>query len=198
MTPENRSVPSEAARAEQEVRRSRFIADLIPVSDRAAAEYQITQRRNEHPRASHVVYAFILGPARSEISGMSDDGEPKGTAGRPIMEILKGSGLTNTLITVVRYYGGTKLGTGGLVRAYGDAARAVIRNVPRTLYAVLQEFSVTVPYDLHRPVRHLLEEFQAEVRKESFLEQVELVVAVDQERRESLDAALKDLSRGKM
>lgn len=196
MGPDQRSVPTGPVRAEDEVRRSRFLAELTPVPDRESAEAEIARRRREHPQASHVVYAFITGSARSEVSGMSDDGEPRGTAGRPVMEILKGSGLTNTLITVVRYYGGTNLGTGGLVRAYGDAARRVIAGAERRPFRILREYTLEVPYDLHRPVRTILEEFRVEIRGERFTEQVEMVIACDEDYRESLEGALRNVSRG--
>lgn len=112
--------------AELVVKRSRFLGRLEPVFDRPAVERALDNRRAMHPDAGHVVYAFLLGPTRSEDAGVSDAGEPRGTAGRPIMDILRGNSVRNCLLTVVRYFGGTKLGTGGLVKAYGDTARALI------------------------------------------------------------------------
>ena len=134
----------EGAAADIEVKRSKFIAEafvlgnlegasLPPGRSRAAPGFStpptardILKRQKERYRdASHVVHAFIAGEA-GEIRGMSDDGEPGGTAARPIMDILAGTRCTNILLTVTRYFGGTLLGTGGLVRAYGNAARAVL------------------------------------------------------------------------
>ncbi len=188
--------PAGSAHAEITVKRSRFIADLTPAEDRSAAEHTIDQRRREHPQASHVVYAFLTGGNRSEIAGMSDDGEPKGTAGRPVLEILKGSDLTNTVITVVRYFGGTKLGTGGLVRAYGDAAREVLHQVPRTPYRVLQEYRVVVSYEVYQPVHTLLLEAGGEIREESFTEDVEIRVALADDVIAATTTSLHNVSRG--
>jgi uncharacterized YigZ family protein len=188
--------PADSARTEIIVRRSRFIADLTPVEDRSAAERTIDTRREEHPQASHVVYAFHTGGSHSEISGMSDDGEPRGTAGRPVLEILKGSNLTNTLITVVRYFGGTKLGTGGLVRAYGDAARAAIALVNRVPYRLLQEYRVVVSYELYQPVHTLLVEAGGEVEEERFTDQVEIRVFLPTDAAAKTNTQLQNVSRG--
>jgi putative IMPACT (imprinted ancient) family translation regulator len=138
------NVVLEGAVAGIEVKHSKFIAEAfvlgslegaslppgrsqaLPVSSTPpTARVIIKQQKERYRDASHVVHAFIAGEA-GEIRGMSDDGEPGGTAARPIMDILAGAHCTNILITVTRYFGGTLLGTGGLVRAYGDAARAVL------------------------------------------------------------------------
>src|ERR671921_1142335 len=91
-----------------------------------------TYIRAEMPDAAHHVYAYIVGHGATTTLGMSDDGEPSGTAGRPVMAVLKGSGLGDVALVITRYFGGTLLGTGGLVRAYGDAAKAVLAILPRT------------------------------------------------------------------
>lgn len=189
-------IPEKATRAELTIRRSKFIADLITVPNRRTAEEAIQFRRAEHPNADHVVYAYITGDSRSEVSGMSDDGEPRGTAGRPVHEILKGSGLTNTIITVVRYFGGTKLGTGGLVRAYGDAARAALEQVTRIPYRILKDYRMVVPYDLYQAVRQILTDNGGEILKEQFLEQVYVVVSLEERLVGVLNGDLKDVSRG--
>ncbi|HSG29611.1 MAG TPA: YigZ family protein, partial [Candidatus Krumholzibacterium sp.] len=125
-----KTIPEGRFECEMTVRNSKFIGLGVPVSDPEEAREIIRDTRETHPGCSHVVYAFITGGARTEVSGMSDDGEPKGTAGRPVMEILKGSGIVDVLLMVVRYFGGTKLGTGGLVKAYGDCAREVVEGLP--------------------------------------------------------------------
>lgn len=128
--------------AEVEVRRSRFIAVAIPVADREAALAEVARLRAEHPDANHVCWALLAGGH----SGMSDDGEPSGTAGRPILEVLRHHDLDGVLAAVVRYFGGVKLGAGGLVRAYTDAIAAalvdapVVERVPETQLTVLAEY----------------------------------------------------------
>jgi uncharacterized YigZ family protein len=111
------------ADAEVEVRRSRFLCVLRHVEDETAARAVVAEQRSAHHDARHHCSAFVLGP-RSEVQRSSDDGEPAGTAGAPMLEVLRGAGLSDTAVVVTRWFGGTLLGAGGLVRAYGDAARA--------------------------------------------------------------------------
>ncbi|ERK72238.1 IMPACT family protein [Leifsonia aquatica] len=131
------------AQAELEVRRSRFLAVALPVSGREEATEQIARLRAEHPGANHVCWALLAGGH----SGMSDDGEPSGTAGRPILEVLRHHDLEDVLGAVVRYFGGVKLGAGGLVRAYTDAIATalldaeVIERIPETTLAVTANYA---------------------------------------------------------
>jgi uncharacterized YigZ family protein len=111
--------------AEIEVSRSRFLAEASRVSTEEEARAVIERIRREHPDASHHCTAFVLGPGRA-IERSNDDGEPSGTAGAPILDALRGHALTDTLVVVTRWFGGTLLGTGGLARAYGDVARAAL------------------------------------------------------------------------
>ncbi len=119
------------------IKRSRFIADVAPVSDEVAARAHIAAIRKQQHAARHVCWAWRLGP-EGAISRSSDDGEPSGSAGRPILQSIEGADLTDVVVAVTRYFGGTKLGVGGLVRAYGEAAaeglaRAeVLTIVPKT------------------------------------------------------------------
>lgn len=98
------------------IKNSRFISEAFIVTNQADARERLRQQKIRYSDATHVCHAFIVGP-NAETSGMSDDGEPSGTAGRPMLDVIKGSGITNILVTVTRYFGGTLLGTGGLVHA---------------------------------------------------------------------------------
>jgi uncharacterized YigZ family protein len=160
-------VPTGSAAAEIEIRRSRFLAVAAHAPDENAARERIDQQAQEHPDASHVVYAFVLGPS-GDVFGMSDAGEPKGTAGRPVLEVLKGSGITNVALTVVRYFGGTKLGTGGLVRAYTQAAQECLASLPTEVMTPRSGFRVCCPYDAYERVRRILDEAQAVIDAEEF------------------------------
>ncbi len=177
-------------------RGSRFIARLEPLSDSGQLKDRLTERRSEHSTASHVVYAFAAGVPSPTVEGCSDDGEPHGTAGRPVLDAIGYARLTNTLITVVRYFGGTKLGTGGLVRAYGDAARRVIadatvrRCVPRT------DFRLSVPYELYDAVKKACTREGVDIVDEDFGERVRLTLSVERTLIEQLDADLLDRSGG--
>jgi uncharacterized YigZ family protein len=113
------------ASAEQIIERSRFIAHAKPVSDRAEAEEFIAEIKSRYKDATHNVPAMVIGD-KSQIQWASDDGEPQGTSGAPIVQMLVGEGLTNLVIVVTRYFGGIKLGTGGLVRAYTSSAKLVL------------------------------------------------------------------------
>lgn len=110
--------------SELEVRRNRFLGYVLPVDDREAALAELARLRSEHPGAAHVCWALLAGGQ----SGMSDDGEPSGTAGRPILEVLRHHELDGVLAAVVRYFGGVKLGAGGLVRAYTEATATALAN----------------------------------------------------------------------
>jgi len=189
-------IPLGPARYEIEIKRSRFIAEIDGCSGREDADEILSRRREDHPGAAHVVYAFSLGDEKNRQFGMSDDGEPKGTAGRPVLEVLRGSDVTDCILTVVRYFGGTKLGTGGLVHAYGDAAKGCIAAVETTRKRELKEHSIAVPYELYQPVRTIIEEIDGEILNEEFTETVTIVVGVDSEREGELRQRLENVSRG--
>ena len=124
-------------RSEFTVKGSRFLSELFPCETQADARNLIKSQKTKYADSTHVVHAFVIGLG-GEILGMSDDGEPSGTAGRPALDVLKGYGCTNVLLTITRWFGGTLLGTGGLVKAYGDGAKQVL--------AVATEAELFVPY----------------------------------------------------
>ncbi|WP_432468653.1 YigZ family protein [Agarivorans sp. Z349TD_8] len=120
--------PSQLVSREQEIKRSRFISIIAPVADRRQAQQQLAEIKSQHLQARHHCWAFIAGhPLDSQCLGFSDDGEPSGTAGKPMLAQLQGSGLGQILAVVVRYSGGIKLGTGGLVRAYGGGVQQALK-----------------------------------------------------------------------
>lgn len=190
------TVPAGSAVAEHSVKASRFISQTWLVHDRREVDACLEQVRVQHPHATHRVYAFVIGPQQHELLGQSDDGEPHGTAGRPVLEILRGSGLRNCLVTVLRYFGGTRLGTGGLVRAYGDAAREVLALTPVSEYRQLTEAMLNVPYSLHEQIRRLLLTAAVEIRSEHFSETVLLELGVPAGELNELEEAIRDVSRG--
>lgn len=137
------------AQAETQVKNSRFLAELLPVTSTEEARELWHWRKENYDNGGHIVYAFTIG-ANQNVSGCSDDGEPSGTAGRPVLAVLLGSGITNAMITVARWFGGTKLGTGGLVHAYGGAAKAVVDIAETAEYAPMTGVEFSVPYPLMR------------------------------------------------
>ena len=117
----------EYAKTESVIKNSRFIAEVFPVTSQAEAREKLHSIKQQYKDATHVVHAFIAG-LNAETSGMSDDGEPSGTAGRPALDVLKGYGCTNAVLTITRWFGGTLLGTGGLVRAYQGSLKEALNN----------------------------------------------------------------------
>ena len=138
-------VPARDASAELEVKRSRFLADVRRVPDEAAARAVVDELRRTHWDARHHCSAFVLGPDRG-LERSSDDGEPAGTAGAPMLEVLRGAAVSDTVAVVTRWFGGTLLGAGGLVRAYGDAVRLALEEAGTRRRVLVHEFTVALPH----------------------------------------------------
>jgi len=189
--------PAGVAEHETVVRRSRFLARAEPVDTAGAAETAIRNVRTKHPTATHVVYSYLIGPPQAEVAGMTDAGEPKGTAGRPILAVLRGTGITDCLVTVVRYFGGTKLGTGGLVRAYSDAARLVLDALPVRERIERIGFAVEIPYAKLEPIRKLLQDqFFATIASQEYGAVVKLTGEIAAVSADDAAAAIRDLTAG--
>ena len=140
------------AQAETLIKKSRFIACVEPATDRSMAVARVAELRAQHPQAAHVCWALLAGGQ----SAANDDGEPGGTAGRPMLEVLRHQGLEQVLATVVRYFGGVKLGAGGLVRAYGDAVSQALQGAPRITLVKRVALAAAVPYALEGALRREL------------------------------------------
>ena len=145
-----------AVEIELEIRKSRFIGIVMPVDNRDAAQRQLEQLRTQHRAATHVCWALMAGGQ----SGMSDDGEPSGTAGRPMLEVLRHHELDGVLAAVVRYYGGIKLGAGGLVRAYTDAIATALKQAQRIERIVYAEVEIAIAYADESQLRYWLQQKQ--------------------------------------
>ena len=161
--------------AEIIVKKSRFIAIAKPCTSLSEVKSLITQTRNIYKGADHVVHAAVISP---DIFSFSDDREPKNTAGRPAFEVLKGSMITRICILIVRFFGGTLLGTGGLVKAYSDATKAVLEKVVVKELVAMKKFSVTIPYDKYDSFKYMLSSFSVSDLKESFDEQVTVSASI--------------------
>ena len=138
------------------IKGSKFIATLLPASDKKAAEERIGRISRQYHDATHNCFAYRLGYGHQTIDCAQDDGEPSGTAGKPILSAIEKSGLTDVLVVVTRYFGGTKLGTGGLTRAYRDSARAVINTADVVTMIHQAFFEVTFPYEYTSQVMSLV------------------------------------------
>lgn len=191
-------IPAKEVRAEILVMNSRFIASLAPVFSVEEARGFISQVREKYPDASHHVPAFLIGFGASVTAHCSDDGEPSGTAGRPALAVLQGSGLGDVVLVVTRYFGGTKLGTGGLVRAYTEAAQQAVALSTRAQKAMAHTCMLVLPYALFERVRLLIHHLGGEILGESFAEEVTLEYRFQVDRLETFDRAIKELSNGKL
>jgi uncharacterized YigZ family protein len=175
------------------IRRSRFIATLAPAATVEEAKAFIDEVRAEHPGATHNCFAFVAGPPGSTMRvGMSDDGEPHGTAGRPMLDVLLHSGVGDVAVVVTRYFGGTKLGTGGLVRAYSGAVKRVLSEAAVREKVSWRLVGLVVEYPALEGVRRLCAELEAVIDTESFAEYVRLEVRVPAEHVERLQSVLTE------
>lgn len=167
--------------AETKVRGSRFIGEALPVRDEEEAEAAIAGIRKREYAASHHCCAYRLGPTGS-IFRYDDDGEPSGTGGMPILRQIDARDLTYVLVVVTRYYGGTKLGTGGLARAYGGAAERALTAADVVTQVIFDRVHVSFEYDDTSPAMHTIEQFDARVVASQYSERTDLTLDVPKSR----------------
>lgn len=171
-------VPARATQKEIRRKKSRFIAVLDRASDVDEAEDVVQRVKELYPDATHHVPAYIIGHGASKITHTHDDGEPSGTAGRPALSVLEGSGLGDAVLVITRYFGGTKLGTGGLVRAYSDAARAVTNSVPRAYHVQAHILQLCIPYPLYETLERIIQKNRGQIMEETFTDIVRLKLKI--------------------
>lgn len=193
---ERRLIPASAARAEIMVLNSRFISSAGPAFSVEEAREYLNRIKAEFPTASHHVPAYLIGYGSTVIAHCTDAGEPSGTAGRPVLAVLQGSGLGDAAIVVTRYFGGTKLGTGGLVRAYTEAAKAVLNVLPRAEKVATHTVMVAMPYSYYEQARLLAGKHCGQILDQEFSADVTLTVRFAVERLQAFQEALQDLTRG--
>lgn len=191
-------VPAGQIRRTIVVVNSRFIASLAPVFSVEEAKAYIARIRAEFSDATHNVPVYLVGGGDNVIAHCSDDGEPSGTAGKPALAVLKGSGLGDVAVVITRYFGGTKLGTGGLVRAYQDAMRQVITDVPRAEKRSVHILMLEIPYTYLERLRRLAANQNCIILDEDFGEQVTMTIQILVEELDGFLASLTELSNGKL
>ncbi len=179
------------------VKGSRFIASVTPVATAAAAMAFVEARREEFRDATHGCFAWRIGDHRDQMR-YSDDGEPSGTAGRPIMQEIDGRRLTDVVVVVTRYFGGTKLGTGGLIRAYGGAAAAALELAEVVERPVVETLRLAFSYDASGAVQGVLVAFGLDPDDSEYGADVRLVVGVPVEEVERFKQAVRDATRGRI
>ncbi len=191
-------IPAREAQAEIVVINSRFIASAAPAFRVEEARAFIARIRAAFPDASHHVPAFLIGYGASVTAHCTDDGEPAGTAGRPALAVLQGSGLGDVVVVVTRYFGGTKLGTGGLVRAYGDAVKAVLAVLPRAEKIPTHTVMLACEYSYFDRVRLLVQQHHGQILGEDFGADVTITARFAVWHLAAFQDALRDLSRGSL
>ncbi len=174
-------IPAKTVRTEITIKRSRFIATMGFAGTVEAARGFIRQIRAEMPDAAHHVYAFRVGYGSSVNEGLSDDGEPAGTSGKPVMSVLRGAELGDIVIVVTRYFGGTKLGTGGLVRAYCNAAKEALDILPRLEKVTTVLLKTTLAYTQYNQFERILPDYGVHILEKIFAENVTLHLSIPED-----------------
>ena len=195
---DRRLVPARQVRTSIRVVNSHFIATAAPVFSVDEARSFIDRMKQEFNDATHNVPAYIIGHGSSLVTHCSDDGEPSGTAGAPTLAVLRGSGLGDTAVVVTRYFGGTKLGTGGLVRAYSAATRKALDALPRAIKVPTHTIRLQVAYPIFERVRRLILLHEGQVLDEVFAADVTLTARLAKSALPALRSGLQEISRGQI
>jgi uncharacterized YigZ family protein len=197
-TMKNYHIPLYEVRREQVVVNSRFIATLAPVASTEEARAFIARMKKEFADASHNVPAYIIGGGNTVTEYFSDDGEPSGTAGRPALTVLRGSGLGDVAVVVTRYFGGTLLGTGGLVKAYTESTQLVVSAVTRGRRVPVYIVMAAIPYNLLERIRLLTARNHGEVLGEDFAADITMTLMIPTESFDCFQQELREISAGKL
>ncbi|MCL2113471.1 MAG: YigZ family protein [Streptococcaceae bacterium] len=181
----------------EEIKKSRFICQLARVKSEEEAQNFIAQVKKANPRANHNCWAYTIGD-RQEIQRMSDDGEPSGTAGVPMLEILKKKEITNSCAVVTRYFGGIKLGAGGLIRAYAGAVNHALEAVGLVKLVEQQEMILRLDYSLYDSLQRFLTQENLVIVEAEFLTEIKVSAYIDKNRADSFLSALTEHFNGKI
>lgn len=184
------------AQAEFIEKKSRFIGSICPVDTESHAIEFIEKIRAEHFKASHNCYAYVL--RQNNILRYSDDGEPQGTAGIPMLEVLKRENILDAVVVVTRYFGGTLLGAGGLVRAYSHSAKIALNAAKIITMCECTDLALEIAYPQYEQILKLIEKYPAIVLDTSFADTVTLYVRIKADSYEGLRAELTEFSAGKI
>ncbi len=189
-------IPAAQTRIEIEVKKSRFIATAVPVFSVDEAKDFIKRIKAEFADASHNVPAYQIGFGASTTAHCNDDGEPSGTAGRPMLAVVQGSGLGDVAVVVTRYFGGTKLGTGGLVRAYSDATKAVLAALPLAEKVPTYTVMLALPYTHLERIRLLIEGHNGRLLDEEFAADITITAQFTVDGFPAFQADLREMTHG--
>jgi len=188
-------VPGNSATAELKVKKSRFISQLFRVRDKEEAEEKYNEIKKQNYNATHNCFAYRINEHEFRYS---DDGEPSGTAGKPILAALDGKLVLEVLCVVTRYFGGTKLGTGGLIRAYADAANLALDQmvIKRKIRSNLLKLSFG--YEMENTVRKLINDFNGRIHSGNYLKNIEMEVTIPQSQSDLFKAQIIEVSNSQI
>ena len=184
-------------KTEIKVKGSRFIAHASAARNRDAAESYIVNISKQFFDATHNCFAYRIGTGDSELTRFNDDGEPSGTAGKPILQTLESFRLTNSVVIVTRYFGGTKLGTGGLVRAYSSAAKTVLEKAKIRVIQITDTIKVSFPYELSNAIQTVLANYPTLKQHAEYDVKVTAVLKIRKDFTQQFIRELKDKTAGK-
>lgn len=192
-------IPAATLHFEQEIKKSRFIGYIGHAATVEAAHAFISQIAAEYPDARHACYAFVAGePGNTTAVGCSDDGEPSGTAGKPMLNVLAHGEVGEIVAVVVRYFGGIKLGTGGLVRAYGGTVSEMMKLLETRERVQMEAISLTLPYALEPSARRLLEQAEGQIREVEYGAELTLHCEIPEPAIEPLTTQLNNQCSGQL
>ncbi len=168
-------IPTTGGTGQIEIKKSIFISQLSFIKSAEEARTRVKSLWQEHPQARHIVWAYRLGE-QGQIEGRSDDGEPSGTAGNPTLSVLKNRDVTAALITTIRYFGGVKLGTGGLVRAYTESAQKALQSATLQTWVEKKRATLSIPYPLYDSFINFTDKNECQRLQEEFTDQIKIVL----------------------
>ena len=187
----------EDGQVQEEIKKSRFICHAKRVYSEEEARDFITAIKKEHYKATHNCSAFIVGE-RSEIKRTSDDGEPSGTAGVPMLGVLENHNLTNVCVVVTRYFGGIKLGAGGLIRAYAGSVALAVKEIGIIKIREQAGIAIQMSYAQYQEYGNFLREHNLMELETTFTDQIDTIIYVDKEEKENIKSALVEFFNGKV
>ena len=191
-------IPADEIAVEIVIKNSIFIATGAYTPTLAAAEAFVARVKADYADASHNCVAYRVGYGSNAAERASDDGEPSGTAGRPMISVLQGQDLGDIAVVVTRYFGGTKLGTGGLVRAYSGAVRALLAEMPTRMRIERKRRQLTIPYSRFQPIKKFLLSYECQIEHEEFAADVTFRFSIPVDRIKEFDQQLTEFSHGRL
>ena len=195
---DQRLIPARRIETEFTDRRSRFITNIGPAFSVEDAQDFIDSIKAKYPDATHHVPVFLIGHGSATVAHCSDAGEPSGTAGQPALSVLRGSGLGDVVAVITRYYGGTKLGTGGLVRAYADSVRLALEKLPQAQKVATTTLMFVIPYSIYDQTQIIINSHNGLTADKDFAADVTLTVRLADEYMAAFKSRMIELTRGEI